>query len=64
MSHHEKEVLKKFAKFILTEGLKINGHVSTLNYDYEIITFVDEVQILDDEDKIIISVYKDDVKNE
>ena len=64
MSTQEKETLKKFAKFILAEGLSMNSHIRTLNYDYEVVTFVDEVQILDSDEKVIISVHKDDIKNE
>ena len=64
MSHQEKEILKKFVNNIISLGININSQFSTKDYDYEIVTYVDEVQILDSDEKIVISIYKDDVKNE
>jgi hypothetical protein len=64
MRHQEKEILNKFVKSIISLGININSQFSTRDHDYDIITYVDEVQVLDNEEKVIISIYKDDVKNE
>lgn len=64
MSQQEKETLKKFVNNIINLGINITSQFSTKNYDYEIVTYVDEVQVLDSDENVVISIYKDDVKNE
>ena len=42
----------------------LNCEFSTTNYDYEVVTYVDEVQILDLDENIIISISKENIENE
>lgn len=64
MNQKEKLVLKEFAETIVKLNLNLNCEFSTNNYDYEIITYVDEIQILDLEENIIVSISKEKIKNE
>ena len=64
MNQKEKLILKEFAKTIAKLNLKLNCEFSTINYDYEVVTYVDEVQVLDLEENIVISINKEEIKNE
>ncbi len=64
MNQKEKLVLKEFAETIKKLNLTVNCEFSTTNYDYEVVTYVDEVQILDLDENIIISFSKEEIKNE
>lgn len=64
MNGNEKHVLEKFAQTVLELDIDINSLFRTKNYDYEIVTYFDEVQILDSDDTIVISVKKDGKERE
>lgn len=64
MSGNEKHVLEKFAQTVLELDIVINSLFRTKNYDYEIVTYFDEVQILDSDDTVIVSVKKDGKERE
>jgi hypothetical protein len=64
MNQKEKLILMEFARKIAKLNLLINCEFSTYNYDYEVITYVDEVQILDADENIVVSIRKEDVKDE
>ena len=64
MNQKEKLVLKEFAEVVSKLKLNLNCEFSTSDYDYEIVTYVDEVQILDLDENIIISINKEKIKNE
>ena len=42
--------------FIAKNNLNINAEFNTRDYDYEIVSFVDEVQIIDLDENIVVSV--------
>ena len=56
MSQREKDILLDFAKKVAELKININSTFSTKDYDYEVVTYVDEIQILDVDENIIISV--------
>ena len=56
MSNDEKLALVKFAQLVLDLDIDINSLFRTKNYDYEIVTYFDEVQILDSDDNVVVSV--------
>jgi hypothetical protein len=60
MNDKEKSDLIQFAKTVMELQIDINSIFRTKYYDYEIVTYVDEVQILDSEENIIISILKED----
>jgi hypothetical protein len=60
MNKNEKLDLVKFAQTVLDLDIDINSLFRTKNYDYEIVTYFDEVQILDSDDNIVVSVSKDE----
>ena len=64
MNQKEKLVLKEFAETIKKLSLTVNCEFNTTNYDYEVVTYEDEVQILDLDENIIISISKEEIKNE
>ncbi len=64
MNQKEKLVLQEFAETISKLKLNLNCEFSTSNYDYEVVTYVDEVQILDLDENILISISKEEIKNE
>lgn len=64
MIGNEKHVLEKFAQTVLELDININALFRTKNYDYEIVTYFDEVQILDSDDNIVMRVKKDGKERE
>lgn len=58
MSQKEKDTLRDFVNKIIELDLNLNCQFSTKNNDYEIVTYVDEVQVLDTEDNVVLSVFK------
>jgi len=64
MNQKEKLVLQEFAEVISKLKLNINCDFSTSNNDYEVVTYVDEVQILDLDENVLISISKEEIKNE
>ena len=60
MNKNEKLDLVKFAQTVLDLDIDINSLFRTKNYDYEIVTYFDEVQILDSDDNIVVSVSKNE----
>jgi hypothetical protein len=64
MTGNDKHVLEKFAQVVLELDIDINSLFRTKNYDYEIVTYFDEVQILDSDDTIVVSVKKDGKERE
>ena len=53
MNQKDKLVLNEFAQKIAELNLTVNCEFSTSSYDYEVITYVDEVQILDIDENIV-----------
>lgn len=64
MSQQDKIVLNEFVKTVIKLDINLNSQFSTKNYDYEIVTYIDEVQVLDADENVIVSVFKNEVKNE
>jgi hypothetical protein len=62
MNSTDMETLTALASFILKNKITINSIVSTQNYDYEIVTYFDEVVVLDADDTTLLSVRKEDVE--
>jgi hypothetical protein len=60
MIEKESLKLKKFAQLVLDLDIQITSLFRTKNNDYEIVTYIDEVQILDLEENIIESVKKNE----
>jgi hypothetical protein len=58
MNQKEKDILLDFAKKVKELKININCTFSTKDYDYEIVTFIDEIQILDMDENVIISVLR------
>lgn len=56
MNSKEISTLKEFATFIAKNNLNINAEFNTRDYDYEIVSYVDEVQIIDLDENIVVSV--------
>ncbi len=56
MSQKEKDILLDFTEKVKELKININCTFSTKDYDYEIVTFIDEIQILDMDENVIISV--------
>jgi len=56
MIQKEKDILLDFAKKVAEIKININCTFSTMNNDYEIITYVDEIQILDMDENVVISL--------
>lgn len=56
MNSKEISTLKEFASFIAKNNLNINAEFNTKDYDYEIVSFVDEIQILDLDENVLVSV--------
>jgi hypothetical protein len=59
MNHVDKKSLTMLAKVILENNLTINSIITTLNYDYELVTYCDEVVVLDSDENVLLSVKKD-----
>ena len=59
MNHVDKKSLTMLAKAILENNLTINSIITTLNYDYELVTYCDEVVVLDSDENVLLSVKKD-----
>jgi hypothetical protein len=64
MSQLDKRVLREFVKTVIDLDINLNSQFSTKNYDYEIVTYIDEVQVLDADENVVVSVFKNEVKNE
>ena len=64
MSQLDKRVLREFVKTVIDLDINLNSPFSTKNYDYEIVTYIDEVQVLDADENVVVSVFKNEVKNE
>ena len=64
MSQQDKIVLNEFVKTVINLDINLNSQFSTKNYDYEIVTYIDEVQVLDADENVKVSVFKNEVKNE
>ena len=63
MNNKEICVLTEFATFIAKNNLNINTEFNTMDYDYEVITFVDEVQIIDlMNENVVISIRHSELK--
>ncbi len=60
MNDKEKSDLVQFAKIVMELQIDINSMFRTKYYDYEIVSYVDEVQILDSEENIIVSILKEE----
>ena len=64
MSQLDRHVLREFVKTVIDLDINLNSQFSTKNYDYEIVTYIDEVQVLDADENVVVSVFKNEVKNE
>lgn len=63
MNSKEISTLTEFATFIAKNNLNINTEFNTRDYDYEVISFVDEVQIVDlMNESVIVSVKHSELK--
>ena len=63
MNSKEISTLKEFATFIAKNNLNINSEFSTRDYDYEVVSYVDEIQIIDLlEENIVVSVKHKELK--
>lgn len=60
MNHIDKEALTALARVILQNNLIINSIITTPNYDYEIVTYFDEVVVIDSDETVLLTVKKDD----
>ena len=60
MNSNEKLTLKNFAQIVLDLDIEITSMFKTKNNDYEIVTYFDEVQVLDLEENILIRVEKNE----
>jgi hypothetical protein len=55
MSNSDTKSLKKIAQAIAKSGLTVNGDISGDHDDYELITYIDEVVVLDSMGQEVIS---------
>lgn len=63
MNSKEISTLTEFATFIAKNNLNINTEFNTRNYDYEVVSYVDEVQIIDlMNESVIVSVKHSELK--
>ena len=62
MNSKEISTLKEFATFIAKNNLNINSEFSTRDYDYEVVSYVDEIQIIDLDENVVISVKHKELK--
>ena len=62
MNSKEISTLKEFATFIAKNNLNINTEFNTRDYDYEVVSYVDEIQIIDLDENVIVSVRHSEVK--
>ena len=60
MNQADKDALIALAKIMLQNNLTINSIITTPYYDYEIVTYFDEVVVLDSDETVLLSVKKDD----
>ena len=60
MNNNENLTLKNFAQTIIDLDIEITSMFKTKNNDYEIVTYFDEVQVLDLEENILIRVKKNE----
>ena len=60
MNHIDKEALTALARVTLKNNLIINSIITTPNYDYEIVTYFDEVVVIDSDETVLLTVKKDD----
>lgn len=62
MNSKEISTLKEFATFIAKNNLNINTEFNTRDYDYEVVSYVDEIQIIDLDENVVVSVRHSEVK--
>ena len=62
MNSKEISTLKEFATFIAKNNLNINSEFSTRDYDYEVVSYVDEIQIIDLDENVVVSVKHKELK--
>ena len=62
MKNKEISTLIEFATFIAKNNININSEFHTRDFDYEIVTYVDEVQIIDLDENLVVSVKHDELK--
>lgn len=55
MSNSDIQSLKKIAQSIAKSGLTVNGDISGDHDDYELITYIDEVVVLDSLGQEVVS---------
>ena len=60
MNQADKDALEALAKLLLQNNMAINSIITTPYYDYEIVTYFDEVVVLDSDETVLLSVKKDD----
>ncbi len=63
MNQKEKVILIEFANKVAELGITLNTEFGTKDYYYEIVTYVDEIQILDLDDNVLVSIDKN-INNE
>jgi len=62
MNSKEISTLTEFATFIAKNNLNINTEFNTRDYDYEVVSYVDEIQIIDLDENVVVSVRHSEVK--
>ena len=59
MNQADKEALTALAKVLLQNNMAINTIITTPYYDYEMVTYFDEVVVLDSDETVLLSVKKE-----
>ena len=64
MNQADKEALTALAKVMLQNNITINSIITTPYYDYEMVTYFDEVVVLDSDETVLLSVKKENDEKE
>jgi len=64
MNQADIEALTALAKVLLQNNMGINTIITTPYYDYEIVTYFDEVVVLDSDETVLLSVKKENEEKE
>lgn len=59
MNNPDISSLTKIAKSIAESGLSVSGNITGKNDDYELVSYIDEVVILDSLGQEVVSIPKD-----
>ena len=64
MNQADIEALTALAKVLLQNNMAINTIITTPYYDYEMVTYFDEVVVLDSDETVLLSVKKENEEKE